>query len=302
MKSVGRHFHHIPLFIALLASISCKSQSDTRDQIGVSTIQLSETIYVLKCTNGFGGGNVTASIGADGVLLADNMFEWMIPKIQKELDRLTTKPIRVVINSHFHGDHIGGNGVLRDSALIVSHVNVKNRLAEGAKAKTPLSDLFPHLTFNDSINIEFNKEKIRIIHFRQSHTDGDVVVYFSKSKVLHMGDMFFFGMFPAVYSQGGGNIHQLVSSIETILDMIPEDAKIIPGHGNIASKRDLIDYLNMLKETTEIVQSGIDRKKTLEQMKSEKVFSKYDALGSGGAQTTDEYLTMVYNLLTSTKK
>ena len=303
MKPVGKYPYYILFFTFILMTISipCKAQSDPRDQIGISTIQITETIHILKCTNGFGGGNVTASIGTDGILLADNMFEWMVPKIQNELGKFSSKPIRVVINSHFHRDHIGGNSILRESALIVSHKNVKNRLSAGGKAKTPMTDLFPHLTFKDSVSIGFNGEEIKIVHFPNSHTDGDVIVYFTKSKVLHMGDMYFFGMFPAVYSQGGGNIHQLIRSIETIVDMIPADVKIIPGHGNIATKDDLIDYLTMLRETTEIVQSGIDQKKTLDQMKSEKVLSKYEALGSGGAQTTEEYLSMIYRLLTATE-
>jgi cyclase len=158
------------------------------------------------------------------------------------------------------------------------------------------------VTFSDRISLKFNGEEIQMIHFPNSHTDTDSIVYFTKSKVLHLGDMFFNGMFPAVYSQGGGDIRQLVRSIETIVAEFPPDTKVIPGHGDLATMQELKNYLSMLRETIAIVETNTKAGKTLEQMQKEKILAKYDALGSGGAQTTDQYLAMLYGLLTNPKR
>jgi len=136
-----------------------------------------------------------------------------------------------------------------------------------------------------------------MIHLPNGHTDADLVVYFTESKVAHLGDMFFFGMFPGIYVQSGGNIKQLVINLEKAIKEISSDSKIIPGHGSLATVKDLTDYISMLKETISIVEAGIKAGKTLELMTKEKVLQKYDTLGSGGAQTTDQYLAMVYKLL-----
>jgi len=145
--------------------------------------------------------------------------------------------------------------------------------------------------------ISFNDEDIQLIPCVNSHTDGDLAIYFTKSKVLHLGDMFFFEMFPAVYTNGGGSIKGLIASLDKLLVDIPSDVKVVPGHGNLATMKDLSDYVTMLKETVSVVENGIKKKKTLEQLKTEKVLAKYDALGNGGAQTTDQYLEMLYKLL-----
>jgi len=170
------------------------------------------------------------------------------------------------------------------------------------KDSNPTLDYVPAVTFSDRINLNFNGEEIQMIHFANSHTDSDSVVYFTKSKVLHLGDMFFVGMFPAVYTQGGGDIRQLIRSIEKIVADFPPETKVIPGHGDLATMQDLRNYLAMLKDTVGIVETKLKEGKTLDQMQKEKVLAKYDTLGSGGAQTTEQYLAMLYNLLAAEKK
>ncbi|MEJ0029189.1 MAG: hypothetical protein WDO15_01915 [Bacteroidota bacterium] len=145
--------------------------------------------------------------------------------------------------------------------------------------------------------MHFNNEEIRLIHLPDGHTDNDVVVYFVGSKVVHMGDMFFFGMFPGVYREGGGDIRHLVINLEKVVKSIPADAKVIPGHGDLATVDDLKNYIMMLKETIAIVDAGIKKGKTADQLVKENALAKYDALGSGGAQTTEQYTQMLYKLL-----
>ena len=289
----------ILVFFACLVPVLAQ---DNPDLITVRAAKASGSVYFLDCTGGFGGGNVAASVGDDGVLLVDDMYAVIAPKLIAVLKTLSDKPVKIVLNTHFHGDHIQGNKVFRESAVIIGQENVAKRLIAANKDATPTLQYVPAVTFSDRITLNFNGEEIQMIHFPNSHTDSDSIVYFTKSKVLHLGDMFFFGMFPAVYTQGGGDIRQLVRSIEKIVTDFPADTKVIPGHGDLATMQDLKNYLAMLKETTAIVDAGIKSGKTLDQMQKEKALSKYDTLGSGGAQTTDQYLAMLYNLLSAEKK
>ena len=285
----------LALYIICLSSNCIFSQGSNGDNVVIKTTKITDKLFMLEGINGFGGGNITASVGSDGILLVDSMYDRMNVRIKKSLDSIAEKPIRIVVNSHFHSDHIEGNKSLKKSAIIIGHQNIKKRL-KTSKDKAKLK-MIPTITFSDSLKIEFNGEDVEIYHFPNSHSDSDAVVYFTKSKVLHMGDMFFYEMFPAVYTQSGGNIYNLISSLEAIVKKIPHGTKIIPGHGSLATKDDLSNYLDMLKKTTNIVQKGINQGKSFEQLKLEKPFKDYDELGNGGAQTTDEYLAMIYELL-----
>ncbi|NOT73881.1 MAG: MBL fold metallo-hydrolase [Cyclobacteriaceae bacterium] len=278
----------------LIAFFSCMNMSaqDNPDSIKIRTTTLTPGVYMLDCTGGFGGGNITASVGEDGILIADNMFISMMPKVQAALKKLSDKPVKFALNSHFHGDHIQGNAVLDKNTTIIAHENVRKRV--GASAD---HGRLPDITFTDRTSLYFNGEEIRLIHLPNGHTDSDAVIYFTKSKVLHMGDMFFFGMFPAVYTNGGGDIRQLIKNLEAIIKEADPASKVVPGHGDPASMQDFQNYVAMLKETTAIVEAALKKGKTLDQLTKEKVFAKYNALGEGGAQTTDQYLGMVYKLL-----
>ena len=289
-------------FLFLFASAASLSAQDKLDSVAVRVSKASGNVYFLDCTGGFGGGNVAASIGDDGILLVDDMYAAMGPKLLASLKTLTDKPVRIVLNTHFHGDHIQGNKNFHDTAVIIGQENIAKRLIAANKDSAPTFAYVPTVTFSDRISLNFNGEEIQMIHFPNGHTDSDSIVYFTKSKVLHLGDLFFFGMLPAVYTQGGGDIRQLVRSIEKIVTDFPADTKVIPGHGDLATMQDLKNYLAMLKETTAIVDAGIKSGKTLDQMQKEKALSKYDTLGSGGAQTTDQYLAMLSNLLSAEKK
>lgn len=275
----------------------------SNDSIAVRITKAAGNVYFIDCINGFGGGNVAASIGEDGILLVDDMYASIADKLNATLKAISSKPVRIVLNTHFHQDHIQGNAILRKSAIIIGHENISNRLKKNNEwISTRAHEIAPIITFNESVSVNFNGEEIKIMHFPNSHTDSDVIVYFTKSKVLHLGDMFFFEMFPAVYTEGGGNIKELVQSLDKIVLEIPSDALVVPGHGRLATMQDLKNYIAMLKETITIVEGKIKEGETLDQIKSAKVWAKYDELGRGGAQTTEQYIGMLFKLLSANQK
>lgn len=267
------------------------------DSVKIRKLQVSGNIYMLDCINGFGGGNVAVSVGKDGVLLVDDMYAIMSQQIIDVVSKLSTKPIRFVLNTHFHGDHIQGNVNFSNSAVIIGHENIAKRIKKNSKTNAIKSETLPMVTFTDSMKLDFNGEEVQVFHVPNTHTDGDAIVYFTKSKVLHLGDLFFFEMFPAVYLNGGGNIKQLVVQLEAILKRFPADTHVIPGHGRLATMSDLANYLNMLKETIAVVEMQIKLGQTFEQMQKANILQKYNHLGDGGAQSTVQYLLMLYNLL-----
>jgi len=250
------------------------------------------SVYMADIPNGEGGGNVSVSVGPDGVLLVDDMFAASVPKLQLAIKTVTDQPIRLVVNTHFHGDHIQGNTVLGRTATIVGHENVLKRVR-----RPDGSAPFPMVTFADGMRVWFNGETVRVMHLPSAHTDGDAIVFFERAHVLHMGDTFFFGMFPAVYREGGGDIKGLIAALDRVVGGFPADTKVIPGHGQLATMHDLEHYVTMLKETVAAVEEGLRRHASAEALRAVPAIRKYAALGDGGAQTLDQYVAMLIKLL-----
>ena len=207
------------------------------------------------------GGNIGASVGPDGVLIVDDQFAELAPKIQAALDALDgggSGAPRFVLNTHFHGDHTGSNAVFGKSAAIVAHDNVRKRLAAGGGGNAPMAPAgLPVVTFADGLSVHFNGEEIRLRHFPAAHTDGDSAVFFSGAKVAHLGDLFFNGRFPFVDLDSGGSVAGLTRAIEAILADLPEGSKIIPGHGPLAARADLERYHTMLVDTQALVKEAL---------------------------------------------
>lgn len=282
------------LFLATLLAPASASAQANLDNVTVRLTAANGVVYMADCPDGFGGGNVAASVGPDGILLVDDMFAAMVPKLKAALQTKSALPIRIVLNTHFHGDHIQGDTVLAPSATLIGHENILKRVRQGRSAPP-----FPMVTFSDSLRIRFNGEDITIRHFANGHTDSDAIVFFETSKVLHLGDMFFFGMFPAVYREGGGDIKQLIRSLDRIASDFPADARVIPGHGELATMDDLKNYIAMLKETVGAVERGIVRHESAAELQQDPAIAKYAKLGDGGAQTLPQYVEMLYKLLQS---
>jgi cyclase len=252
------------------------------------------------------GGNIGATVGPDGVLIVDDQFAPLSEKIRAKLAELGEGRLKFVLNTHFHGDHTGGNANFGKEATIVAHANVRRRLSGEIKpaasqaANLPPKEALPVVTFDDSLAVHFNGEEIRATHYPRAHTDGDSAILFTKSNVAHLGDLFVNGKFPVVDAGSGGDLAGLTRSVADLIAKLPADVKIIPGHGPLATLDDLKRYHRMLTETTAIVRQKMNAGKTLEQVKAEGLPDEWKSW-DGGFIRTDRWLETLYRGLSQSR-
>ncbi|MBT6620594.1 MAG: MBL fold metallo-hydrolase [Gemmatimonadetes bacterium] len=257
-----------PLLYFLVLSILPTIAQEHSDPLTITHVR--GNIYMLQGP----GGNVALSLGDDGTLLVDSKFADVADQIRTVIDSLNGGEIGYILNTHFHGDHIGGNKALGQGAPIIAHRNVRRRLLTRPSIDqryvppTPESD-WPTLTFDRTLSIYFNGEEIRAVHFDNGHTDGDIAVFFTDSNVIHLGDLFFNQLFPFVDLDYGGDVENLARHIDQLADSLPADSKIIPGHGPLATLDDLQTYRRMLQQTLSTVREGIAAGKSIDQIQSE---------------------------------
>jgi len=285
------------LFFAVL-QVKAQQQPDY-SKVEIKVQKVSGTVYMLQGM----GGNIGASVGEDGIVIVDDEFLPLADKIEAALKGIADKPVKFVLNTHWHGDHTGGNPHFGEKAPIIAQENVRKRLASGGKTRfgeTPPAPkaALPVITFEDKVSVHLNGEDIRAIHIPQGHTDGDSVIFFTQSNVVHMGDDFFNGgMFPFIDIASGGSVQGMIAGGEKVLAETPDDVKLIPGHGPLANKDDLRKFINMLKETSAAVQADTKKGKTLDQLKKEKVLAKWDSWGQSFIKT-DVFIEILYDSLT----
>jgi glyoxylase-like metal-dependent hydrolase (beta-lactamase superfamily II) len=241
---------------------------------------ISMLIGVNKTAEGNVGGNIGVSAGPDGLLIIDDGMEFVLDDIKQNLVQLKTcdtcDEVKFLLNTHWHFDHVENNAYFgKQDATIIAHSSVRELLSQPQEQKAFAmkfdaypKEALPIITFDDSIFVHFNNEKIKVQYFPNGHTDSDSIVYFTESNVLHLGDHFFNGMFPFIDLEHGGSIQGLTKNIEKIISEYPEDAKIIPGHGLLGDMDDLVEYHTMLVETTKIVQNHMDAGTPLEEIQN----------------------------------
>ena len=247
------------------------------------------------------GGNIGVSAGPDGVVLVDDQFARLAPEIRAAVDTLAEAGLRFVVNTHWHGDHTGGNEVFAREAPVVAHHNVRERLAtrqviRGDTVPPSPPEALPVLTFDRSVHLHLNGETIRVVHFPRGHTDGDAVVFFPGSNVVHMGDLMFAGAFPFVDLGSGGDVEGYTANVAAVLERIPDDAAVIPGHGPLTDVEGLRRFHEMLVETTAIVRERRERGMTLEEVKAAGLPGRWASWGEGFI-STDDWLETVYRSL-----
>ncbi|MFP2928042.1 MBL fold metallo-hydrolase [Pyxidicoccus sp. 3LG] len=248
------------------------------------------------------GGNIGVSVGPDGLLIVDDQFEVLAPKINKALDKLSKAKISYVLNTHWHFDHTGGNGVFGREGRIVAHREVRTRLLAGADMGSfgvippAKKEALPVITYDTGMSLYFNGEEIRLTHLPSGHTDGDTLVHFTGSNVLHMGDHFFVGYFPFIDLRSGGSVEGYLRNVEKVLQTLPAGAKIIPGHGPLAGRAELESFVAAIRESVALVRTRRDAGKTLEQVKAEGLPEKFKSWGSGFI-TQDAWLETVFTSL-----
>lgn len=215
----------------------------------IEIIPLSDGIFMLTGA----GGNIGLSVGADGVFMIDDQFAELSPKIEAAIRTVSDKPIRFLVNTHFHGDHTGGNANFKEAgATIVAHKNVRKRLMDDQK------DGLPIVTFNDQVTLHLNGNDILALHVDNAHTDSDALVYFPQANVLHTGDTFFKDAFPYIDLKSGGSITGDIAAGKVGLMLINTSTKVIPGHGELATYHDYKNYVDMLEHISANVQKAID--------------------------------------------
>jgi glyoxylase-like metal-dependent hydrolase (beta-lactamase superfamily II) len=247
-------------------------------KVEIKATPVAGTVYMLEGA----GGNIGVTIGEDGIVIIDDQFAPLAPKIKEAVAGLSDKPVKFVQHTHWHGDHTGGNEYFGEIAPLVSHDNVRKRLAEGMDTEsrqTPPAppEALPILTFNDRLTIHLNGEEVRAIHLPHAHTDGDAVIWFTDSNVVHMGDVLFSGLFPFIDIDSGGSVDGVLAAFDTIVATVPADVKVIAGHGPLSTIDDIRKSKEMIVATREIIRTALSEGMTAEQMKEGEVLAKYDA-------------------------
>jgi cyclase len=262
-------------------------------------VQVAGPIYLL---HGDGGGNVAVVADPSGLFMVDAMEESVAGQIR---DLLKSFPgsgrVRILVNTHWHGDHTDGNKAFGAGAAIIAHENVRRLVAAeqtllGQVLKALPPTALPNITYADRLTVYAGGETIRLVHYPRAHTDGDTVVFWDKHKVVHMGDMFFNGMFPFMDVANGGDIQNWIKQLDAILADLPADTKIIPGHGQLAGPAELKAFRQMLADSAAVVRKQMQEGKTLEQIKAAGLPKSFDPW-TQGFLTTPRWLELVYRSL-----
>jgi cyclase len=291
------------LILAVLVVCLCGVRTNAQDwsKVEIKVTKVAGSVYMLEGS----GGNIGVSVGPDGILIVDDQFAPLADKIKAALKTLGEGKLKFVLNTHYHGDHTGGNIAFGPDAPIIAQTNVRKRLSEEQKSKffnrtTPASpkEALPVITFDQAVSVFFNGEEIKVIHFPHGHTDGDSVIFFTGSNVVHMGDDFFNGRFPVVDLEAGGDVEGMTNNVGGIVERLSKvpGVTIIPGHGPLSDVEGLKTFHRMLVETTDIVRKRMAAGKTLEQIKAEGLPEEWKSWGTGFIKT-DVWLTLVYNSL-----
>jgi glyoxylase-like metal-dependent hydrolase (beta-lactamase superfamily II) len=262
----------------LLPALPALAQRDY-SKVEVKTEKLGEGIYMLAGA----GGNLGLGIGEDAVFLIDDQYAPMTPKIEAAVAALTPKPVKFVLNTHWHGDHTGGNEALgKAGAIIIAHDNVRRRLTTdqmfaGMLWKALPKEGLPVITFASDATFHINGDEVRAIHVPRAHTDGDVIVQFVKGNVVHMGDIYWNGMYPIIDFDAGGTPEGMVAAADRALSFCDDKTRIIPGHGPLSNRLELKAYRDMLEAISGRVKQLVQQGKKLEEIVAMNVSSDYDS-------------------------
>lgn len=287
------------LLVVLFTSINSVFAQDK--PVEFTTIQLSDTIYMLKGR----GGNVGISSGQDGLYIIDDQVKPVTAGLLKAIGKVSDRPIKFVINTHYHADHTGGNETIGGGgSVIIAHDNIRKRMTTEQvsifrKTTTPPypKDALPVVTFNDQMTLHFNGESATAYYVANGHTDGDAIIHFPVSNVIHMGDMFFNGLYPYVDLDAGGSMQGIIEAADLALSLADESTRIIPGHGPLGMAEDLRTYRDYLIQASANVQVLIDEGKSLQQIIDAKPTSEWDETLGKTWITPPQFVTFIYNSL-----
>jgi glyoxylase-like metal-dependent hydrolase (beta-lactamase superfamily II) len=284
---------------ALFATAALAQQDFSK--VEIKTEKLADTVYMMTGA----GGNLGVSAGEDAVFVIDDQFAPLTPKIQAAIAKITSKPVKFVLNTHWHFDHTGGNENMgKAGALIFAHENVRKRLSVegfieflGMKTKPEPKVALPVVTFTQDVTFHLNGDEVRAFHAPRAHTDGDTMVHFAKSDVVHMGDAFFNKLYPFIDTSSGGSVDGVLAAADRVLKMAGDKTKIIPGHGPLAAKADLKAYRDMLAAVSGNIRAQIKAGKTADRVAASKPTAKYDEVWGKGFLAPEKFVAMLYGNL-----
>jgi glyoxylase-like metal-dependent hydrolase (beta-lactamase superfamily II) len=287
-------------FVLSLFALPAFAQQDF-SKVEIRTEKLSDSVYMLVGA----GGNLGLSAGEDAVFLVDDQFAPLTPKIEAAIARISAKPVKFILNTHWHFDHTGGNESLgKAGALIVAHENVRKRMSVenfieflGMKTQPDPRVALPVVTFTSDVTFHLNGDEIFAQHAPRAHTDGDAIVHFRKSDVVHMGDVMFNRLYPFIDTSSGGTVEGVVAAVDRALKEVGERTRIIPGHGPLANRADLQAYRDMLATISGRIREQMRAKRTLEQVQASKPTAEFDAVWGKGFLKPDKFVEMLYKNL-----
>lgn len=284
---------------ALVATMIAPAQAQLqKPDTTIRTEEVAKGVYVLYGN----GGNIGASVGADGVFIIDDQYAPLTPGINAALAKLSPEPVRFVLNTHWHGDHTGGNeNYAKAGAVIIAQDNVRARMSvpqamefiKRAEPAAPLAAL-PLVTFNDTVTLHFNGDDVRAVHVARAHTDGDAVIHFRVANVIHAGDTYFNELYPFIDVDSGGSIEGSLAAVDTMLDLADENTRIIPGHGKVSGRAGLEAFRKMLVETSGRVRALKDAGKTVEEIVAAAPNADYDKTWGWSFINAERYIRMLY--------
>jgi cyclase len=304
----------IPVLIALvfLPSAVLAQRNVDWDKVQIKTQKLDENVYLLQFMGPDGpagnvGGNVGALVSDEGIAIVDCGYAPAAPKLEAALKAIADKPIKYLLNTHWHGDHTDANAYFGKTAVIVAQDNARTKMEKGGGSFAPKPAIaLPTFTFDDRLTLHMKAGDILGVHFEHGHTNTDAIYFFTGGKVVQTGDDFVnwpVPGFPAIEmdNDGSGGVDGQIAAQEYILAHAPADVKIIPGHGNLATRDDMVKMLAVLKDTRAVVQAGINQGKSLDRLKQEKAFAKWDYLNESHHIQSDVYFERLYRTLSAKK-
>ena len=284
--------------LLLLLALFTFSLSAKEKEVVIDSQHVKGGIYMLKGQ----GGNIGLFAGKDGLFMIDGQYAPLTEKIKAAIKAISASPIKFLINTHWHGDHVGGNqNFAHTGAIIIAHKNVRKRMSSeqriklfSKKVKPSPDTALPLITFADEIEFHLSGEIIQVIHMPQGHTDGDSIIWFKDSNVVHMGDLYFAGTFPFIDVSSGGSIDGVISAVNWVLENANRDTRLIPGHGPLSTMEDLLAYRNMLIDAREQVRLAIKGRGDLERIKGQKVLKHLVAKWGNGFIKQDAFVETIF--------
>lgn len=257
----------------LLADAASAGPAERFADVKVTAEHMGGSVHMLTGA----GGNVGVSVGADGTLIVDDQFAELGPRILAAVEKLGGDRPKLVLNTHYHGDHTGSNAFFGAAGTIVAHQNVRFRLLSEDVPRTAL----PVVTFSDRVRLYFNDDEIDVIHLARGHTDGDSLVWFKDAGVAHLGDHFFKNRFPYVDVDAGGSVEGLIENLERVLELLPADTRLIPGHGTRSTMIDLAETLDMIKASRDVVMKRLNSGESIDQIAETGLGPEWEEYGTG---------------------